>query len=348
MRVLVVEDSAVTREYLVYLLEEDPDLEVVGTAADGIEAVEQAAQLKPDVILMDVHMPRLNGYEAARRIMEQTPTPIVIASASLDRGETTMSFEAIRAGALTMVQKPAGFDHPHAVQTGRQLVQTLKLMAEVKVVRRWPRSESPAPPEPAVPRPPQRLRPVAIGASTGGPAVLVEILGALPADLAVPILVVQHITAGFTPGLVTWLQEGTRLRVRLAEAGDALNAGTVYLAPDGWQMGVSPDYRIYLDGDRAGYSFCPSVSYLFGSLAATLGPSALGVVLTGMGQDGASGLLALRKSGGMTIAQDAQSSTVFGMPGAAIKLGAAQYVLAPDAIAQTIRTLAFESKGGER
>lgn len=342
MRVLVVDDSAVTREYLIYLLEEDPDIEVVGTAVDGLEATEKAAQLKPDVILMDVHMPRLNGYEAACRIMEQTPTPIVMASASMEQGETSMTFEAIRAGALTVVQKPVGFGHPLAAQTGRQLIQTLKLMAEVKVVRRWPRREPPAQPDPPMPRPQQRISAVAIGASTGGPAVLMEILGALPVDLSMPVLVVQHIAAGFTSGLISWLQQGTPLRVKLAEAGNDLDAGTVYLAPDGWQMGVSRNHRIHLAKDGANYGFCPSVSYLFESVAAVYGRSALGVLLTGMGQDGASGLLSLRRAGSMTIAQDADSSTIFGMPAAAINLGAAQYVLAPAAIAQTIRSLAIQ------
>jgi two-component system chemotaxis response regulator CheB len=339
IRVLVAEDSAVTREYLVYLLGQDPGLEVVGAARDGQEALDEARRLRPDVILMDVHMPRLNGYEATRRIMEEVPTPIVVVSASFKRDEAAMTFQALQAGALTVAEKPPGLDHPDHDAMARRLVETVKSMAEVKVVRRWPKRGRPAPPPRPAPPSPRKIRLIAIGASTGGPMALSEILGNLPGDLGVPVLVVQHIARGFAPGLVEWLGKQTPLAVKLAEAGEAARPGVVHLAPDGWQMGVTKDLRIRLDRAPSDDGFCPSADYLLQSVAESLGGSAIGVLLTGMGRDGAQGLLRLRQAGGVCIAQDEESSVVFGMPGEAVRTGAAEFVLALEGIARAIRSI---------
>ena len=339
IRVLVAEDSAVTREYLVYLLGRDPGLEVAGAARDGQEALDEAKRLRPDVILMDVHMPRMNGYEATRRIMEEAPVPIVMVSASLSMDETAMTFQALQAGALTVAEKPPGLDHPDHAAVARWLVETVKSMAEVKVVRRWPRRERPAlPPRPARPSS-RKVQLIAIGASTGGPAALSEILRNLPGDLGVPVLVVQHIAAGFVPGLTEWLEKQTPLTVKLAEAEETARPGVVYVAPDGWQMGVTKDFRIRLTKAPSLNGFCPSVDYLFRSVAEFHGHSAIGVLLTGMGRDGAEGLLHLRQAGGVSIVQDEESSVVFGMPGEAVRIGAAEFVLAPEEIAGAIRSI---------
>ncbi len=339
IRVLVADDSATVREYLAYLLGEDPALEVVGTARDGLEAVEQVQRLKPDVIVMDVHMPRMNGFEATRQIMERVPAPIVIVSASTSREEVTMTFEALKAGALTLVDKPGGPDHPKHAESARRLVETVKLMAEVKVVRRWPRRERPAPPSPPSAKPDRKIRLVAIGASTGGPQVVAEILARLPGDLAAPVLIVQHIAPGFTEGLADWLSQGTPLAVKLAETGESVRAGTVYLARESFQMGITTDGRIRLTKELAEDGFCPSASHLFQSVAETYGRSVIGILLTGMGRDGAAGLRKLREAGGVTVAQDEESSVIFGMPGEAIRLGAAEYVLTPAQISELIRSL---------
>ena len=339
IRVLVVEDSAVTREYLVYLLEQEPKLKIVGTARDGVEALEQAERLRPDIITMDVHMPRMNGYEATRRIMEQVPTPIVMVSASTSREETDIAFEALKAGALTLVDKPGGPDHPNHGSTVRTLIETVKLMAEVKVVRRWPRRERPAPPSPLPVRPSLKIRLIAIGASTGGPQVLAGLLAKLPGDLAAPVLIVQHIASGFTPGLVEWLSQTTPLRVKVAEPGESVRSGAVYFAPVDFQMGIAADGRIRLAKEPAEDGFCPSASYLFKSVAQSYGGAAIGVLLTGMGRDGAAGLLRLREAGGITMAQDEETSVIFGMPAEAIRLGAVQHVLSPDRIAEMICTM---------
>lgn len=339
IRVLVVEDSAVTREYLLYLLGQDPKLEVVGTAKDGMEAVEQAERLRPDVILMDVHMPRLNGFEATRLIMERAPTPIVIVSASFARDEVGMTFEALRAGALTVVEKPLGPDHPGQAESVAKLAEAVRLMAEVKVIRRWPRRARPVTAPPSVAQADQTIRIVAIGASTGGPAAISAILEALPAGLGAPILLVQHIAPGFTEGLVEWLAQGTGLEVRLAETDESVRAGTVYVAPERFQMGITKAGRIRLAQEPAEDGFCPSAGYLFEAVAEAYGPSAVGILLTGMGRDGAKGLLRLREAGAVTIAQDEETSVVFGMPGEAVRLGAPQYVLPPDRIAEAIRSV---------
>ena len=341
IRVVIAEDSVVTREFLSSLIERAGGFEVVGVVGDGAAAVDATQRLRPDVVLMDIHMPRMNGYEATRRIMERTPTPIVLISASLDRDEVGMSFEALRAGALTVLGKPPGLGHPEAAVTAEQMLSTLRLMAEVKVVRRWPAAAAPVPPPPAAPvLPMRRARLVAIGASTGGPAVLAEILGRLPAGLAAPVLVVQHIAPGCVGGLVEWLGGQTPLAVRVAQAGEPLHAATVYVAPDGHQMGVTRDGRVSLVGDAAADGFRPSATYLFESVARAMPQSSVGVLLTGMGRDGAAGLRALRDAGGLTIAQDRETSVIFGMPGEAIRLGAAAHVLPPEEIAALLVHLA--------
>jgi two-component system chemotaxis response regulator CheB len=336
--VLVTEDSPVMREYLVHLLSQDEDITVVATAANGREAVEQAERLRPDLILMDVHMPKMNGYDATREIMTRAPTPIVVVSASFDPTDVAKSFAALEAGALAVLEKPPGLDHPGQVESARQLVETVKLMAEVKVVRRWRRaSEAGGPRLSTTPTPRRPIRLVGVAASTGGPQVLAEILGALPPELAAPIVIVQHIAAGFTAGLVTWLAGLTPLAVKLAEHGEGLRAGTVYLAPDGVQMSVHRDGSIALAHDPARDGFCPSASHLFDSVAEAFGSAAMGIVLSGMGRDGVAGLARIRTAGGLTVAQDADSSVIFGMPGEAFRSGAAEHVLNPEHIARLIR-----------
>ncbi len=340
LRVLVADDSAVTRQYLAHLLGQDPALKVVGMARDGVEACEQAETLRPDVIIMDVHMPRRDGYEATRHIMERAPTPIVMVSASVDPAEVTTTFQAIQAGALAILEKPRGPDHAEEARDTRRLIETVKLMAEVRVVRRWPRNPRTAKPK-TLPAPRAgETRIIAIGASTGGPQVLVDILGRLPGSLTVPIVIVQHMTPGFSVGLAEWLDRESKLTVKLAQAGELALPGTAYIAPDGAQLGITPIGRFHLTAENSHGDICPSASFLFDSVAEAYGPAAVGILLTGMGHDGASGLKHLRERGGVTIAQDEETSAIFGMPAAAIKLGAAQHVLAPSEIAQMICALA--------
>lgn len=339
IRILVADDSATVREYLTFLLDQDPALQVVGTAQDGLDAVKQAERLKPDVIVMDVHMPRMNGYEATRLIMERVPTPIVMVSVSSTLYEATTAFEAIKAGALTVVEKPAGQDHSAQAEGTRRFLETVKLMAEVKVIRRWPRRERSAPPSPLWAKADGTIRLIAVGGSTGAPQIIADILARLPRNLGAPILVVQHIAPGFTGGFAEWLTLGTRLAVKLAEPGEATQPGTVYLAPEGSQTGITKEGRIRLTREPAEDGFCPSASYLFQSVAEAYGRSAIGIILSGMGRDGATGLKRLREVGGVTIAQDEESCVIFGMPQEAIRQGAVEHVLSPEQIVEAIRSL---------
>jgi two-component system, chemotaxis family, protein-glutamate methylesterase/glutaminase len=338
IRVLVVDDSPTVRQHLGLVLADAPDLQVVGAAVDGLDAVAQAERLRPDVIVMDVYMPRMDGYEATRQIMQRVPTAIVMVSTAARREELAMTFDALKAGALTVLEKPGGLDHPDAEASVQKLIDTVRLMAQVKVVRHWPRRDwTVAPVRPVDSG--RRTRVVAIGASTGGPQVLADVLGNQARDFPVPILVVQHIALGFTVGLAKWMAQGTQLSVKVATAGEVAQPGTVYLAPDALQMGVSADGRIRLTPGTGEHAFCPSISHLFDSVAAAYGRAGMGILLTGMGRDGAAGLKAIHEAGGVTIAQDKESSVIFGMPAEAIKLGAARHVMSPDEIAATLRAL---------
>lgn len=344
IKVLVVEDSFVVRENLKYILEMDPDIRVVGTAGDGQDAIELAKQLKPDVITMDINMPKMNGFLATRRIMETCPTPIIIVSASWDQDEIKKTFLAVEAGAVSIIKKPQGPGHPNFEQGAREIIQTVKQMSEVKVVTRRPRLKvskdfSAAPLTVAPPVSPSRIDLVAVGVSTGGPLVLQTILSLLPADFPVPILIVQHIAQGFIQGLVDWLNQSTGFPVHLATAGEYILPGHAYFAPDDFNMGVSGRNQITLTRDEKENYFRPSIAYLFRSVAGAYGANAAGVLLTGMGGDGAKELKLLKEKGAATIVQDKQSSTVFGLPGEAVKLGAAQYVLPPEQIARTLMNL---------
>jgi len=337
IQVLIVDDSAAVREFLVHILSSDGGVKVIGTAENGEKALEVVKKKRPDVITMDIHMPEMDGLEATRRIMETHPVPIVIVSGSSTIQEATTAFRAIEAGALAVVQRPKGIGHPdHQVET-LEFIQTVKLMAEVKVVRRWPRSRREEA-RPTVSAPgPVKVRPlvgkakvVAIGASTGGPLALQAILSGLPKDFPVPVLIVQHMAPGFVQGFAEWLAQSTGFPVQVAAPGEYLLPGHSYVAPDGFHLGVDNESRIALSQHEPENGLRPSVSYLFRSVTKVFGSNAIGVLLTGMGKDGAEELKLMKERGALTLAQDEESSVVHGMPGEAIHLDAATYVLSPD------------------
>jgi len=342
IKVLIAEDSPVVREFLIHILGSDPDIQVVGTANNGEEALDAVQRYRPDVITMDIHMPKMDGLEATRRIMETYPTPIVVVSGSTDPHENTTTFRAMEAGALAVLRRPNGIGHQDYDCTARELVQTVKLMAEVKVVRRWPqaRRESalPVAAKPAAGEA-AKVKVIAIGASTGGPPVLQTILAMLPRDLPVPVLIVQHMATGFISSFVEWLAQSAGLPVHVAMHGEYLVPGHVYVAPDEFQMKIEHGGRVVLTRDEPESSLRPSVSYLFRSLAEVYGGGVVAGLLTGMGRDGAVELRLLKEKGAVTFAQDKDSSVVHGMPGEAIRLDAATYVLAPDKIAAVLTDL---------
>ena len=342
IRVLVVEDSPSSRELLTRLLDADPRIEVVGVAADGEAAVAAAQRLLPDVITMDIHLPKLDGFAATRRIMELCPTRIVMVTASSVPHEVAASFHALESGALTVIGTPPGPGHPLFVAARNELLRTVKLMAEVKVVKRWtPPGEVAAlrgpPPQLDQPPPPGHVRLVAIGASTGGPLVLQEILAPLRPGLRAPIVIVQHISLGFAPGMAQWLAQTTGYDVRVAQQSECMQPSVAYVAPDGAQLRVRSSGHIALVDEPLEHGFRPSVSALFRSVAAEYGAHAVGVLLTGMGRDGAIELGLLRQAGALTLVQDRATAVINGMPGEAVRLGAAAHVLAPPHIASTLK-----------
>ena len=331
LRVLVVEDSAVARRLLVHILSGDPELRVIAEAGNGDEAVQAAIRCRPDVIVMDVVMPSMDGLQATRRIMEVLPTPIVLVSASYDAEDLSKSFEALQAGALTLVAKPSGPRAGTFAAEAAALTTTVKLMAEVKLVRRRPVGGLGR--RPVMDRPPTsvgaRHRPVeivALASSTGGPAALATILRALPAAAPVPIVVVQHITAGFEGGLVDWLDRVSPVRVRLARDGERLRAGEVLVAPSDAHLGVAGG-RVALSPDPPIGGHRPSATHLFRSVAGVYGAAAAAAILTGMGEDGVAGLRDLKAAGGLVLAQDEATSVVYGMPSKAVSLGIVDQVL---------------------
>ncbi len=334
IRTLVAEDSITTRDLLVAILRSDPNVEVVGEAKDGVEAVEMTKQLRPHVVTMDIQMPRVDGFEATRRIMVEAPTPIVVVSASVDVRAVEVSMNALRAGALTVLAKPPGPGSPEFEEHAKRFLDTVKAMSQVKVVRRWPR---PSDAMPIAPRPivaGTRARVVAIGASTGGPAALARIFTDLPGDFPLPILVVQHISNGFINGLASWLNTVSAIPVTIARDGEPLQPRTVYLAPDDGHLGVSADRgSISIRRTPPIGGFRPSVTHLFESVARAFGNASVALILTGMGVDGVDGLRAVRGAGGRIIGQDEESSVVFGMPGAAAAAGLVDVTLPLHAIA---------------
>jgi two-component system chemotaxis response regulator CheB len=355
IRVVVAEDSLTVRRRLVEVLSEDPDIEVVGEAADGRQAIEACQRLRPDVITMDMMMPVMTGVAAAEYIMAYCPTPILVVSASTNRGELFRTYDALAAGAIDVLDKPLGSE-PDGVWEAR-LRRTVKLVSRLKVITH-PRAKlnlvshgglaAAAPPASAArqgPRGPARL--VAIGGSTGSPAAIVEILRALPAGLSAPILLVIHINEPFGAAFAEWLDGQTSLRVRYARDGErpAYAPGTVLMAPPGRHL-VLRGGALQLTGGPERHSCRPSVDVLFESIAADAAHDALACLLTGMGRDGAQGLAAIQRAGGATIAQDEATSVVFGMPREAILLGAADRVLPVQQIGPAILAAVRGGEGG--
>ncbi|MGE4299656.1 MAG: chemotaxis-specific protein-glutamate methyltransferase CheB [Desulfovibrionaceae bacterium] len=371
--VLIVDDSPVVRAALRAIIESDPDMRVAGEAHDGRAALAMVHAIAPHVVVMDFRMPVMDGLEATRLIMQERPTPIVIVSGVLNPEEVAENFKALEAGALALMAKPrlvgdAGID----TEAMASVARTVRLMSDVPVVRRrpllargkasgeaglpggasLPRASCGVSDAPAVPLWPTIYKPgihrlLAVRASTGGPQALRALLAGLHRDFPVPVLVVQHIAKGFLPGLVEWLDMVTPLNVRIAVHGETCRRGTVYFAPDNSHMMVDDRLVVRLSDSPPVEGLKPAVSVLFDSVADTVGCRGVGVLLTGMGRDGAAGLAHMAAKGALTIAQDKASSIVHGMPGAAIKLRAARHVLALDDIASFLaKTLGCPVGGG--
>jgi two-component system, chemotaxis family, protein-glutamate methylesterase/glutaminase len=327
IRVLVADDSELFRDVLARVVAADPAFHVVAVAADGDAAAALARKHRPDVITMDLHMPDADGFSGIARIMAETPTPILVLTADPTEG---LGFRALSLGALDILEKPQATADLDVY--GRLLRSRLRLLAGVKVIRHL-RGLRQA--RVAAPRRAGRADLVAVGASLGGPRALATLLRGLPADFPAPIVIVQHIADGFTEGLASWLAGESRLDVREAQDGEPLRPGRIVLAPAGRHLVVAEGHARLSDAPPVD-TFKPSVTPLFLSAARQHGDRACGVILTGMGRDGADGLRAIRAAGGTTLAQDEATSAVFGMPRAAIELGAVDRVLPLEEIARAL------------
>lgn len=345
IRVLLVDDSPLSLEIFRRMLATDPEMHLVGVARDGHEALTKVNELRPDVICTDLHMPGMDGIALTREVMRTRPVPILVMSISLQESQQDNIFAMLEAGAVDILAKPLGGLEMNFDKMAGDLILKIKILSGVKVFRRQAKSatadlDAGQPPE-KLPQLPKRLpRIVCIGSSTGGPQALETILQALPRDFPLPILCVQHIALGFMQNLVSWLANSCSIRVTIAEDGMKPEPGTAYF----------PQEDRHLEIDLAGRFRCsalpevgghrPAVDLAMTSLAKYYGDRAAGVLLTGMGQDGALGLLEISRSGGYTIAQDETTSVVYGMPRCAVELGAARVVLPLPQIAANLLSLA--------
>jgi two-component system chemotaxis response regulator CheB len=342
VRVLIAEDSPTVQGRLRDVLEADPGIEVVGVAADGSQAIEMCRALRPAVVTMDMMMPVMTGLAATEYIMAHFPTPILIVSSSTNRGELFKTYEALAAGAIDVLEKPDGSDDD---AWDRNFAATVKLVSRIKTITHprarlhgFSRAPSVAGRPASAPLP---CRVVGIGASTGGPGAIVEVLRGLPLEFPLPILLVLHIGQPFANAFAEWLDGQTSHRVGYARGGEAISdaAGRVLMAPPDQHLEVS-EGRLRLSSAPERHSCRPSVDVLFESLAREYGATAAACLLTGMGRDGAAGLLEIRRTGGTTLAQDEATSVVYGMPREAMLLGAVQRVLPIAEIGPALASLA--------
>ncbi|GAB3240350.1 chemotaxis-specific protein-glutamate methyltransferase CheB [Kineosporia babensis] len=351
IRVLVVEDSRTVRARIVATLRSDPAFEVVGEAGDGDTAIQECQRLRPDLVTMDMMLPGLSGLAATEHLMQHCPTPILVISSADNRAGFIDTIAALDAGAVDVLDKPLGQNATGGNDAwDRDFLRTCRLVAKIRVIRRIGH-HAPVPaarvPQASTPKPdPQHpYSVVAIGASTGGPTAVASVLRSLPVTFALPILLVLHVHESFGNAFASWLGEATDRRVRLATSGEPLSLvrpGEVVMAPPGRHLRLRGN-TLMLTDEPERHSCRPSVDILFESLAASHGPRVAACLLTGMGKDGALGLLEIDKSGGLTIAQDEATSAVFGMPGEAVRLGAAQHVLPIEKIGPVLGRLIVPS-----
>ncbi len=343
IRVFLVEDSPIALNILQQLLQSAPDIAVVGTAVTGKEALLKIPHCQPDVVCTDLYMKEMDGLELIRHLMARSPRPVLVISIAANEAQTV--FELLQAGATDVFPKPS--TGLMADYNREELINKIRVLSGVKVFTRplTPRSSVRAGipplsvPPTSVGQQRQQIAVVGIGASTGGPQAIAKILQQLPANFPVPILCTQHISVGFLSGLVAWLADETPLKVKIAQAGETPQPGVVYFAPDRCNLEVDHHRKIVLTSPVVGENHCPSVNVMLRSLAAFYGAAAVGVLLTGMGNDGAAGMVAIANAGGITIAQDEETSVIFGMPKEAIALGAVRYVLPIERVGATLTEL---------
>ena len=367
IRVLLVEDSPVALVILKRILATSPDIEVVGTANHGREALELIPKLQPQVICTDYHMPQMNGLEFTEEVMMRFPRPILVISASVQAEDTQTIFKMLNAGAVDVFPKPRSPSVEEYELLKQELISKIKILSGVTVFTRHRRNSNITAPVDrtthttennrqtvkletkttiSVPRPTainslfqssySKAKMLSIGASTGGPQALNNILSQLPANFPLPVLCVQHISEGFLQGLVDWLGSECQMPVKIANFGEIPKAGVIYFPPEGRHLELDSFGKFICSSSPPVSGHRPSVTVTFNSVAKCYGAANIAVLLTGMGRDGADGMLAIAQAGGITIAQDEASCVVFGMPREAIALGAAKHILPVNEIAATL------------
>jgi two-component system chemotaxis response regulator CheB len=348
VRVMIVEDSLVVRRLLAHIVSRDPRLTLAAAVASAEEALQELPRVRPDVISMDIRLPGMDGLEATRRIMSEQPTPIVVIADSVRDAAFGISMNALRAGALSVVEKPVGIATGGHEQIAETICTQLFIMSQVPVIRRRSTS-SYAPPRPLAPatlaqKPPAQPSVLAIAASTGGPPALAQVLGALPATCPVPVLLVQHMGAAFMEGFAAWLDGLVPMPVALAQDGEMARPGRVYVAPGDRHLTLTPAGTLRLGMERPLASQRPSATLLFRSVAEVAGERAIGVLLTGMGEDGATGLAEMRRVGGYTLTEAESTAVVYGMPAAAVRLGGSSLSLPLPAIGPRLAQMLLERR----
>jgi two-component system chemotaxis response regulator CheB len=340
IKVLIADNSKTIQDFIVQILATDADIQVAGVACTGKEAIEFVRSNKPNIIIMAVNMPDSDGFETARAIMEIIPVPIVMVSSIKNDNETLFTNRYIESGALAIIRRPEPSDLAQFQDFHKELIHTVKLMSEIKVVKRYPRNRNrnvkTIAPEDPFENALKRVKVIAIGASTGGPLALQTILSRITGDILVPVLIVQHIAPGFLNILQKMLSTTSGILLKIAGDGEKILPGIGYIAPDNFHMGVTRGEKIHLSNESPENGSKPSVSYLFRSVAQLYGSNSLGVLLTGMGKDGADELKDMKDRGAITVVQNERSSVVYGMPGEAIKVGASDNAFSLEKIAEII------------
>ncbi len=347
IRLMIVDDSETVIELLTYSFATESDIEVVGIAKDGREAVKMVKELKPNIILMDINMPNLNGYEASEIIMNESPTPILLMSATWDIKEVEKILESMHIGVLGVYEKPYGLRHPKYKELYDRIVADIRVLSDVKVIRRFntnlKKQELNFKPIENV-KCVNNYGVVLIGASTGGPPVLHTILKTLSADYPLPILVAQHMSKEFIDTFIQWLNGECKVHVKEAEDGEKISAGNVYIAPANYHLSLS-NKRIKLLKAEASDLYVPSVSKLFSSVSQANASETIAILLSGMGNDGSEEITKLKLAGAITIAQNKETSVVFGMANEAIKKNGIEFILSPEGIAEFLLTIKINNRG---